>query len=265
VRIALAQYALGPELSANVAKALEFTSYAGRDAVELIVYPELCVSPFFPQFPGQDVGRYANELEDQVIQRFQAACRRCKLAAAPNVYLREGDRLFDASLLIGSDGRLQGVSKMVHIAQLPGFYEQSYYTPSDTGFRVYDTPLGNIGIVVCFDRHFPESIRTCALRGASLILIPTANTMAEPRDVFECELRAAAFQNGVYIAMCNRVGAEGEAIFCGESTVVDPDGNVVAKGTATEGLVTADIDLSHVAAARAKRSYLPLRRPDVYA
>ena len=265
MRIALAQYALGPEVTANVGKALEFTHYAGREKVELIVYPELCVSPFFPQFPGQDVGRYANELQDEVIQRFQSTCRRSNLAASPNVFLREGDQLFDASLLIGSDGRLQGVSKMVHIAQLPGFYEQSYYTPSDTGFRVYDTPLGSIGIVVCFDRHFPESIRTCALRGASLILMPTANTITEPRDVFECELRTAAFQNGVYIAMCNRVGAEGEAVFCGESTVVDPYGNVVAKGTATEALITADLDLSHVAAARAKRPYLTLRRPDMYA
>jgi predicted amidohydrolase len=265
MRIALAQYALGPELTANVAKALEFMTYAQRDAAELLVYPELCISPFFPQFPDQDVARYANELEDQVIQSFQAACRRFKLAASPNVYLRERDRLFDASLLIGSDGRLQGVSKMVHIAQLPGFYEQSYYTPSDTGFRVYQTPLGSIGIVVCFDRHLPESIRTCALRGASLILVPAANTMTEPRDVFECELRAAAFQNGVYIAMCNRVGAEGEVIFCGESTVVDPYGNVVAKGAATEALITADIDLSRVVAARTKRPYLPLRRPDMYA
>ena len=265
MRIALAQYALGPDLTANVAKALEFTTYARREAVDLLAYPELCVSPFFPQFPGRDAGWYANELEDQVILEFQAACRRSKLAASPNVYLREGDQLYDASLLIGSDGRLQGVSKMVHIAQLPGFYEQSYYTPSDTGFRVYDTPVGSIGLVVCFDRHFPESIRTCALRGAALILIPAANTTTEPRDVFECELRAAAFQNGVYIAMCNRVGAEGEAIFCGESTVVDPYGDVVAKGTATESLVTADIDLSRVAAARAKRPYLLLRRPDMYA
>ncbi len=154
---------------------------------------------------------------------------------------------------------------MVHIAQLPGFYEQSYYTATDTGFRVYDTPLGSIGIVICFDRHFPESIRTCVIRGASLILMPTANTITEPRDVFECELRAAAFQNGVYIAMCNRVGAEGEAVFCGESTVVDRHGNVVSKGTATEALITADVDLSQVAAAHAKRPYLPLQRPDMYA
>jgi predicted amidohydrolase len=265
MRIALAQYALGPDVEPNVEKALEFTNFARREKVELIVFPELCVSPFFPQYAGQDVGRYAVALEDELIVRFQSECRRSKLVASPNVYLREGDRLFDASLLIGSDGSIQGVSKMVHIAELPGFYEQSYYTASDTGFRLYDTALGNIGIVICFDRHFPESIRTCVIRGASLILVPTANTMTEPRDVFECELRAAAFQNGIYIAMCNRVGAEGKAAFCGESTVVDPHGDVVAKGTATEALITADIDLSQVSAARAKRPYLSLRRPDTYA
>jgi predicted amidohydrolase len=166
--------------------------------------------------------------------------------------------------MIGADGNIQGISKMVHIAQLPGFYEQDYYTPSDTGFRVYDTPLGRIGIVVCFDRHFPESIRTCALRGASLILIPTANTMDEARDLYECEMRAAALQNGVYIAMCNRVGVEGEVVFCGESIVVDPDGNVVAKGNTAEAFVIADLDLSLVAAAHTKRPYLSLRRPDTY-
>lgn len=166
--------------------------------------------------------------------------------------------------MIGADGALHGVSKMVHIAQLPGFYEQDYYTPSDTGFLAYDTPLGKIGIVVCFDRHFPESVRTCALRGASLIVIPTANTMDEPRDVFECELRAAAWQNGVYIAMCNRVGAEGSATFCGESTVVGPNGNVITKGSNSEALVIADIDLEQVALVRAKRPYLSLRRPQTY-
>jgi predicted amidohydrolase len=265
MRIALAQYTLGPELEANVAKAVQFTSDAGKDGVDLILYPELCVSPFFPQHPGQDVGQYATELGGEVIERFRTVCRRSKLMSSPNFYLRDRDRLFDASLLIGSDGSLQGVSKMVHIAQLPGFYEQSYYTPSDSGFRVYDTPLGSIGIVICFDRHFPESFRTCVLGGASLILVPAANTMTEPRDVFECELRAAAFQNGVYIAMCNRVGSEGEVVFCGDSTVVDPYGNVVVNAPASEALIIADIDLSLVAAARAKRPYLQLRRPDMFA
>jgi predicted amidohydrolase len=172
--------------------------------------------------------------------------------------------MFDASLMIGAAGDVLGVSKMVHIAQMPGFYEQDYYTPSDTGFRVYETSLGKIGIVICFDRHYPESIRTCALRGASLIVIPTANTMEEPRDLFECELRAAAFQNGVYIAMCNRVGTEGKVVFCGESVVVDPSGNIVSKGDATEAVVFADVELSQAAAARSKRPYLSLRRPEFY-
>jgi predicted amidohydrolase len=222
------------------------------------------VSPFFPQYARQEVEHFAMSLEGEVVQRFREHCRQLDIVASPNIYLREAGRLFDASLMIDGDGSIQGVSKMVHIAQAPGFYEQDYYTPSDTGFRVYDTPHGKIGIVVCFDRHYPESIRTCVLRGASLVLIPTANTMDEPRDIFECELRAAAFQNGVFIAMCNRVGPEGEIVFCGESIVIDPMGNVVAKAGTSESLLTVDIDLAEVPLARGKRPYLSLRRPEMY-
>jgi predicted amidohydrolase len=260
----MAQYALGSDVERNLARALDFMRLARRDKAQLIIFPELCLSPFFPQRAAQDVAQYAVRLEDKCIQAFQAQCSRLTIAASPNVYLKQGDRLFDASLMIGSDGNLQGVSKMVHIAQLPGFYEQDYYSPSDTGFGTYQTPFGTIGIVVCFDRHFPESIRTCALRGASLIVIPTANTIDEPREMFECELRAAAFQNGVYVAMCNRVGMEDGAVFCGESTIVDPDGNVLTKADGTEAVVVADIELSNVSVARAKRPYLSLRRPMMY-
>jgi predicted amidohydrolase len=264
MRLAMAQYALGSDVERNLVRALDFMEAARRDVAELIIFPELCLSPFFPQRAAQEVARYAVRLEDKCIQEFQAQCLRLAIAAAPNVYLKEGAQLFDASLMIGSDGMLQGVSKMVHVAQLPGFYEQDYYSPSDTGFRTYQTPFGTIGVVVCFDRHFPESIRTCVLRGARLIVIPTANTIDEPRDMFECELRTAAFQNGVYVAMCNRVGLEDGVIYCGESTVVDPDGNVLTKADGTEALVVADIDPSKVPVARAKRPYLSLRRPEMY-
>jgi predicted amidohydrolase len=264
MRLALAQYPLHSEMGLNLAKALDFMAAAARRGAQLIIFPELCLSPFFPQNAGQDATRYAVTLEDECIRQFQAACLKLRLSASPNIYLREGDRMFDASLMLGADGKLEGISKMVHIAQVPGFYEQDYYSPSDTGFLVHDTLLGKIGIVVCFDRHFPESIRTCVLRGAWLILIPTANTIAEPRDLFECEVRAAALQNGVYIAMCNRVGTEGEVAFCGESIVVGPDGNVVAKGGSEEALVIADIELDQVTAARVRRPYLALRRPEMY-
>ena len=265
MRLALAQYALDPDMGPNVHKALAMMKAASAQGTQMIIFPELCLSPFFPQFQARDALQYVLALGHDHIRQFQAACNQLKLLASPNVYLQQGDRRFDASLLITADGEIQGVSKMVHIAQIPAFYEQDYYTPSDTGFRVYDTSHGKIGLVVCFDRHYPESIRTCVLRGAELILIATANTTDEPRDLFECELRAAALQNGVFIAMCNRVGKEGDVTFCGDSTVVDPDGNVIVKAGEGEELVLADIDLSQVEAARRKRPYLSLRRPELYA
>jgi predicted amidohydrolase len=94
-------------------------------------------------------------LEDQCSRELHAQYLRLSTAASLNVHLREGDQLFDASLMIGSDDNVLGISKMVHIAQLPGFYEQDYYSPSNTGFRTYRTPFGTIGIVVCFDGDFP--------------------------------------------------------------------------------------------------------------
>jgi N-carbamoylputrescine amidase len=264
MRIALAQYALGSEMKDNLGKALRSMEEAARERVQLVCFPELCLSPFFPQLPGQDVSQYAIPIQHDHIKQFQSTCKQLKLAATPNVYLEEKNRRFDASLLIGDSGSIVGISKMVHIAQLPCFYEQDYYTPSDTGFSVYEMSLGKIGIVVCFDRHFPESIRTCVLRGAQLIVIPTANTTAEPGDMFEWELRVAAMQNGVYIAMCNRVGPEGAVTFCGESIIVDPHGEVVTKASDAEGIVIADIDMSEVDHARDKRPYISLRRPPLY-
>lgn len=264
MKIALAQYEVHVSVDRNVSKVITLMSEAKRAGAELLLLPELCLAPFFPQFAGQDVSQYLMNSDDEAIRRLQTNCRALGIAAVPNIYLREGSRRFDASILISKDGCIQGISKMVHIAQVPCFYEQDYYEPSDTGFPVHDTAWGKVGIVVCFDRHYPESIRTCVLRGASLILIPTANTIDEPRDIFECELRTAAFQNGVYIAMCNRTGTEGDVVFCGESVVIDPFGSVIARGSTSEELVTADLDPGQLYNARAKRPYLALRNPEMY-
>lgn len=249
----------------NIDKAVDLMGEAAQSAVDLIIFPELSATPFFPQYSGRDVSEFVTTIDGDIVRKFQEICGRLRIAALPNLYLNEAGRLFDASILIDKDGNIQGISKMVHIAQMPKFFEQDYYTPSDTGFRVYYTPFGTVGIVVCFDRHYPESIRTCALRGASLVVVPTANTVNEPREVFECELRAAAFQNGVFVAMCNRIGREGEVVFCGESTLVDPNGKVVVKAGACEELLIADIDTEEVALAQKERPYLSLRRREMYA
>ena len=141
--------------------------------------------------------------------------------AVPNIYLSEDDRNYDASILIDTDGTVIGIQKMVHVVQAKQFYEQDYYTPSNDGFKVFETKYGKIGIVVCFDRHYPESIRTEVMEGAELILIPTVNTKSEPSEMFEWELRVQAFQNSAIIAMCNRVGEEGSMVFSGEKNCID--------------------------------------------
>lgn len=191
-------------------------------------------------------------------------CRKNQIMAVPNIYLLENECPYDASILINKNGKILGIQKMVHIAQADKFFEQDYYTPSDDGFKVFETEFGKLGIVVCFDRHYPESIRTEALKGADLILIPTVNTKAEPSEMFEWELRVQAFQNSTIIAMCNRVGAEGDMDFSGESIVVDANGNVLAKADDKEQILYVDIELKAASAIRAARPYTQLRRTEFY-
>jgi len=265
MRIAQYQFSPSADVGENTQSVLAAMERAANDGADLFLTPEVCLSPFFSQHPGRDMSHYALRIDSETVKMFQDACRSLKLAASPNIYLQEGDSFYDASLLIDASGELLGISKMMHICQFSCFYEQDYYTPSDTGFRVYDSSIGKIGIVICFDRHFPESIRTCVLKGARIILIPTANISGEPRELFEWEMRVAAMQNGLYIAFCNRVGVEDAMEFYGESMVVDPDGTIVAKAGETEQLLIADIDLSRVAVARKQRPYLELRRPENYA
>jgi predicted amidohydrolase len=141
---------------------------------------------------------------------------------------------------------------------------QDYYLPSDDGFHVFDTPFGKIGIVVCFDRHYPESIRTETLMGADCVLVPTVNVKAEPMEMFEQEIRVQAFQNSVFIAMCNRVGIEGSMAFAGESIVVSPQGEVIKKTDDLEQLICADIDLPQARRIRSEKPYTSLRHTEFY-
>lgn len=264
MKLALAQYSMSNDAECNFRKAADHMAVARRSEAELVAFPELCLSPFFPQYAGGDASRYAMTLKHELVQALRDNCVALSLSALPNIYLQDEGNCFDASLLINRLGKIEGVSKMVHIGQLPYFYEQDYYAPSDTGFRVYDLNGIKVGVVICFDRHFPESIRTCVLQGADVILVPTANIATDPRALYEWEMRVAAMQNGVYIAMCNRVGQEGAVRFYGESIIVDPFGEVLRIAGQDEELVVAEIDLRRVAAARLARPYLELRVPRSY-
>ena len=264
MKIALAQMKISEDINENFEKTLQLIETAASNGAQLICFPELQLSPFFPQYEGVNASNYVLSINDEKIKKIQEKCKKFNIIAVPNIYIRENNKCYDASLLINDHGEIMGTSKMVHIISSPKFYEQDYYSPSDTGFKVYNTSIGKIGVIICFDRHIAESFRLCALQGADLIIIPTANIKEEPLEKFEWEIRIPAMQNNIFIAMCNRVGTEGEMNFAGESIVVDPNGDVVLKADDTEQIVYANIDITKVLDSRDERPYINLRRPEVY-
>ena len=264
MRLALVQMPNYGSVELNLNKSLQAIETASEQGAELVLFPEVQLTEFFPQYQGQDVSKYAVSIDGEIMKKFCDICRENKISAVPNLYLLENGKTYDASIFIDSNGVIKGIQKMVHVAQAEQFYEQDYYTPSDEGFRVFDTEFGKIGIVVCFDRHYPESIRTETLQGADLILIPTVNTKAEPSIMFEWELRVQAFQNSVILAMCNRIGTEGNMCFSGESIVVDAKGEVLAKADDTEQILYVDIDMQQASKIRNAKPYTQLRRPEFY-
>lgn len=264
MRLALVQMPNYGSVELNLSKSLRAVKAAAGQGADLVLFPEVQLTEFFPQYPGQDVRKYAVSIEGEPVKRFCDICRENKISAVPNLYLLENGRTYDASIFIDKSGEIKGIQKMVHVAQAEQFYEQDYYTPSDDGFHVFDTEFGRIGIVVCFDRRYPESIRTETLQGADLILIPTVNTKAEPSLMFEWELRVQAFQNSVILAMCNRVGTEGNMCFSGESIVIDAKGEVLVKADDTEQILYVDIDIQEALKIRNAKPYTQLRRTEFY-
>jgi predicted amidohydrolase len=218
---------------------------------DLILFPEVQLTPFFPQYRAMDLPTKLGTtleglsitLDDPKVTQICNLCREVHTYASPNFYVNSFGKYYDMSLFIDPQGTILGTSKMVNVVQATHFYEQDYYTPSEDGFKVFDTPFGRVGIVICYDRHLPESIRACVSQGADLVIIPTANTTAENLEMFEWEIRVQAYQSRVNIAMCNRVGLEGEMHFAGQSIVVNRNGDVLLKSDDQERLIQLTFDL----------------------
>ena len=265
VRIALAQMKMADSFSKNVENSLVLMKEAHRRDANMICFPELQFQRFFPQYSGRkEPFERAMSANCSITNRFRIQAGRFDMVTVLNFFEKSAGRYYDSSPVIDADGKLLGVSRMVHIVQIKHFYEQDYYSPSNTGFKVYDTKFGKVGVVICFDRHFPESFRLMALQGAEIVFVPSANLKGEPLDLFEAELRAAAYQNNLFIAMTNRAGREGDVTFCGESMLVDPAGRVLRKAGGGQELITARIDLDLVKNAGRERPFLTLRRPGHY-
>ena len=244
-RIAVLQHAMAPDIETNLETARTMIERASAAGATLAVFPEIHLSPFFPVRRGNDADRYAMTDDHPALKALGQYARDNQLVTVANIYYEASDGTrYDASPVFDADGSLLGISKMVHIAQFENFWEQDYYAPG-SGFDVYDTAAGKLGIVICYDRHFPESYRACALQGAEIIATPTCNLAGEPLDLFAWEIRTLAFQNSVYAALSNRCGIEGDTAYGGHSIIAGPDGSLLAHAGDDASILLADYDLEH--------------------
>jgi predicted amidohydrolase len=267
MRIALVQQHVSADKAENLARGLKHFDDAAEAGAKLVCFAELAFEPFYPQRVADgDVKSQAEPIPGPITEAFSERARRHGVVAVLNLFERDGARTFDSSPVIDADGRVLGVTRMLHITDYPCFHEQGYYTPGDRGMPVYDTRAGRIGVSICYDRHYPEVMRALALNGADLVVVPQAGSIGEwPEGLYEGEMRVAAFQNGYFVALCNRVGREECLAFAGESFVCAPDGTVVARANAgTNEILYADVDLTACGRSHARRLFLRHRRPELY-
>jgi N-carbamoylputrescine amidase len=268
MRIALVQQHATHDKADNIRRGLIALEQAAADGATLIVFPELAFERFHPQrVAGPGFKTLAETVPGPTVAVFQERARALGVVVVLNLFERDGKRTFDCSPVIDADGRLLGRVRMIHITDYPCFHERGYYAPGDTGAPVFDTRVGRLGVAICYDRHYPEYMRALALGGADLVVVPQAGAVDEwPEGLYEAEMRVAAFQNGYFLALCNRVGTEECLTFAGESFACDPEGRVIARGpTGADAIVYTDVDLSRAASSHARRLFMKDRRPDLYA
>ena len=273
MRVALAQLSASHDRDANLARCLMSMTAAHEAGADLIAFPEVVLDRFFPQRPGDRTAlALAEPIPGPTADLIQSQARALGLVTIFNLYeLGEEGRRFDSSPVFDADGSLLGVTRMIHITDYEGFHERDYYHPGDyhpgnKGVPVYETRAGRIGVAICYDRHYPEVMRSLGVQGAEVVVIPQAGTVGEwPEGLYEAEVRTAAFQNGYFAALANRVGEEEALHFAGESFVVDPEGRVIARGKSLEeDLLIADLDLELCKTSTARRLFWRDRRPELY-
>jgi N-carbamoylputrescine amidase len=270
MHIALIQQPIASSPATTRSKGVRALAAAAGAGADLVVFPELSFTPFYPRLPATERPDSPQELAEPVpgptteILAEHAAAH--GVVVVFNLMEHDDGRTYDTSPVLDADGTLLGRTRMMHITEYEHFHEQGYYAPGNTGAPVYDTAAGRLGVAICYDRHYPEYLRALALQDTELVVVPQAGTVGEwPDGMYEAELRVAALQHGFFAALANRTGPEGDMQFAGRSFVTDPFGAVVAQAAGTEETILhASLDLSRTADAPARRLFLRHRRPDQY-
>jgi beta-ureidopropionase len=276
IRMALAQFESADAVEQNVAKIEQMTRGAASEGVDLVVFHELATTPYFCyEHRNRDRFALAEPIPGPTTERVAALAASEGIHVILPIYERDGDRRYNTAVLIEPSG-IKATYRKSHVpasgdrGSERGAEESFYFSAGDQGFPAWESDLGlKIGVLICYDRHFPEAARVYALQEVDLVVVPSASYrqfIVEP--LWVAELQAMAFQNGFWVAGLNKIGpvvaAAEEARYPGQSLIIDPEGQTVVRAGDDEGLTVAEIDPQAARRAREVMRFARYRRPDLY-
>jgi N-carbamoylputrescine amidase len=277
--VGLVQMRCEPDAAANLEKAVAQIRQAAALGAQIVCLPELFRTPYFCQREDPTLFDLAEPVPGPTIERLAAvACETGTVVIASVFERRLAGVYHNTAVVLDANGALVGMYRKMHIPDDPLYYEKYYFTPGDLGFRAFDTRIGRVGTLVCWDQWYPEAARLTALQGATALFYPTAIGW-HPREkrafgagqhqAWELVQRSHAVANGVYVVVVNRVGHEGPADggleFWGGSFVCDPFGAVLSRAShESEELLVVECDRNRVEETRRHWPFLRDRRIDAY-
>jgi N-carbamoylputrescine amidase len=281
VTVAALQFACGWDVDANIATADRLVRQAAKQGAQIILIQELFETPYFCIEQDSRHLRLATSVADnKAIANFTQVARELGVVLPVSFFEKANNSFFNSIAVLDADGANLGVYRKAHIPNGPGYQEKNYFSPGDTGFRVFDTKFARIGVAICWDQWFPETARALALKGAELIFFPTAIGSEPPpalpvnsRDHWQRTQQGHAAANLTPVIVSNRIGTEralqdpdGLYIrFYGSSFIADPTGAKVAEaGEEGEAVITAKFDLARNEELRNNWFVFRDRRPDLY-
>ncbi|HQY44534.1 MAG TPA: N-carbamoylputrescine amidase [Paracoccaceae bacterium] len=276
VTLAATQMACSWDLDDNIQKAEEQVTAAAEDGAEIILLQELFQTPYFCIEKDQSFQQYAKPMQaDRAVQHFAGLAKRLGVVLPVSYYEAAGNTFFNSLAMIDADGAIIGNYRKTHIPHATGYEEKFYFTPGDTGFKVFDTRFAKIGCGICWDQWFPETARSLAILGAEVLLFPTAIGSEPGQPDFDSArhwqrtMQGHAAANMVPVVASNRVGLEKgpnlEMTFYGSSFIADHTGAMLAEANRVdETYLTAKIDLDAIRSYRQSWGTWRDRRPETY-
>jgi len=270
VRAAIVQTEWTGDKDSMIKKNADYAREAANQGAQVMCFQELFYGPYFCQVQENEHFEYAELIPDgPTTTLMQDLARETGMVLVVPIFEMEQEGFYyNTAAVIDADGTYLGKYRKTHIPHVKGFWEKFYFRPGNTGYPVFDTAVGKVGVYICYDRHFPEGWRALGLNGAKIVFNPSATSRGLSMYLWNLEQPASAVANEYFIGAINRVGKEpfGDNDFYGSSYFVDPRGQVVggAASDTEEELVIRDLDLDLIEEVRQQWAFYRDRRPDAY-